>query len=177
MKSRSLLVRILAAVLVAALQVVYLPLSAAPLAASLSGRVISGETRAPLVGVKVHVGDPRTSTIRSSTTTAEDGRFTLADLPPSTYQVAIQAGQGLYIVGSPVRLAPGETKNVQLAVKPHATGRLNQLEKGEDNQAAGDTSVWDNPLTATLIVLGIATGVGVLVDQATDDDESSPSSP
>jgi len=59
---------------------------------------------------------------------------------------------------------------VHLAVRPATTAPSPQ----EASEGKKGLSFWDNPLTATLIVLGAAVVVGVVVDELTDDDEASP---
>jgi hypothetical protein len=141
--------------------------SAEPAGAVLTGRVLAAATGNPLPGVRVHVGNPRSGFVRSSQPTAQDGSFSVREIPASNYELAVQSERGLYLVASPVRLAPGEARTVQLEVHERAS-RADEF--SEDR--AGGTTWWNNPLTATLIVVGSAVAIGVLVDGATDDEEN-----
>jgi len=168
MNMRTVASRAVAALLILALQLTYGPaLVAAPMA-SLSGRVLSADSQKPLAGALVHVGDPRTGAIRSSQPTAADGSFSVSGLPAASYQLAIQSGAGMYIVPSAVPLGAGESRNVQLAVQAQTSAPSPQ-EANEGKKK--DMGFWNNPLTATLVVLGAAVLVGWAVDSMTDDDE------
>ncbi len=170
MSMRTVASRGIAALLILALQLIYAPAWAALQTASLSGRVLSADSQKPLAGVRVHVGDPRTGSVRSSAATAADGSFSVAGLPAASYELAIQSGSGLYVVPAPVSLASGESRNVHLAVQSQKMAPSPQEASGGKK----DMGFWNNPLTATLIVLGAAIVVGVVVDEITDDDEASP---
>jgi hypothetical protein len=143
----------------------------APLAAgsaSLNGRVVSAGTGSPLAGVRVHVADPRTREIRSSEATTADGSFSVRGLEPATYSVAVESAGGLYVVDSPVALAAGKDRAIELAVQPAP-------QKDAPAEKTPKTSVWENPLTATLIVVGAAIVVGAIVGSG--NNASTPASP
>jgi hypothetical protein len=130
--------------------------------------------QAPLVGARLHVGDPKSGEVFSSGLTTEDGEFLVANLPAATYQLAVESNNGLYLVGTPVKLAPGQTRHVNVAVNPD-TGS-SPSEKKEANRK-GIATLWNNPATAGILVIGFAVIVGALVDRATKDElEASPSS-
>ena len=177
MRHRAELTRGLAATLILALPLFSVPVSAGVPTASLKGRVLESDTRIPLAGARIHAGDPKAGTVYTSLTTSSDGSFSLAALPASSYQLAVESEGGLFAVSAPIRLAPGQSRDVQLAVRRN--------EAGSSSSATSSTaahgrkpSIWNNPLTATLLVLGGAVVVGVLVDQATNDNNNaSPSAP
>lgn len=147
---------------------------AAP-AAALAGTVVLGaEGTAPLAGATVHLADASSGAIAASARTSETGAFRAEGLAPSTYRVGIEHDGRLYAVASPVTLAPGQVQTVTMAVPPNAQ---TQAAPAEEDRDKGGLSWWNNPLTASLIVVGGAVILGILIDQATDDDEPTPSSP
>jgi hypothetical protein len=170
MKKHSLTTKVLAAALVLSLQSMFIPVSAEVQTASISGTVLSSETQEPLAGATIYAADPKTGEIYPSGSTDESGAFAVKSLPPSTYEVAVEAEGSLFLVGTPVRLAPGQTQNVSLAVNPESAPSPQQAQKKGNR---GGTSVWNNPLTAALIVAGSAVLLGAIVNETTKDEDSS----
>jgi len=167
----------LAVLLVASLPWLSIPVSAGEVAATLTGSIVRSADGSPLAGARLHVSDPKTGKIFSSPPATDDGAFTLAELPPSTYALAVESEGGLYLVGTPLQLAPAATRTVNLAVNPQSVLRDGEAESDDD-----DDEKWgffENPLTATLIILGVATVLGIAVDNLSDDDKKkkSPSAP
>ncbi len=165
MNRRSPLSRILALALAAVL------CGAAPVAlaagdAAIAGRIASLSEGAPLVGATVHVADASTGVIRSSSPSTTEGAFEVRGLPASSYVLAVESEGGLYVVSSPVALAAGEKRSVQLAVGPKNAAETTEPEGKKKKKPIG--AYWDNPLTASLIVVGAAFVVGALL--STDDD-------
>jgi hypothetical protein len=141
--------------------------SSAPPRAGLSGTILTGEPRQPVAGATLLAADSGSGRVYSSSPTGKDGRFSLRELPPSTYELAVQAGGGLYPTSSPIDLKGGQDQEILLAL----------AEAGSDDPAAPElpgakANVWSNPLTATLIVLGLAVVVGVALQSATDNKAS-----
>jgi hypothetical protein len=166
--------RCVAAALVVALGVPLAPcVRATQGTASLGGRVVTAGTEASLAGARVHVGDERTSRIVTSGVTGADGAFEVAGLAPAAYQLAVESGGGLYVVETPLRLAPGESRSVQLALsqEPAAGG---EKDKEKKKSAA---AMWNNPLVATAVVVGVAVVVGLIVGKSTGNEPASPSAP
>lgn len=140
--------------------------------ASLSGNVFDSTAgSAPLSGARVHVGDPESGRFYQSGRTDRDGGFTLDGLPAAEYRVAVESEGGLYVVGVPVRLAPGQARSLQLAINPQT-----EPPTTEDDDDGG-VGFWHNPVTATLTVLGIAVALGFLIDELDDDDDDEDGSP
>ncbi len=157
--------RILAMVLLGVLPVAFSPAMAAPPTGSISGVVLTHDTHAPAAGVKVHVADPSTGRVYESAATGSDGSFDVEGLPSSNYELGLEQDGKLYLVNTPVSVAPGRNETIQVA-----------LGTPGDIAPAQAASVWSNPLTAALIVAGGAVVVGLVVDQAvTDDTPTSPS--
>lgn len=139
---------------------------------TLSGHVFAAEGHAPLRGVQVHVGDPSSGTIRGSATTGDDGSFTVTGLPPAKYEIAVQSPKAVYVAGGSVALAAGESRSVQVAVNEQVAPSPAEVAK---KRRRGGAAWLNNPFTATMIVLGAAVLIGVVVDNATDDEDTSPS--
>lgn len=180
MSNLSLLPRILAAALIVSVQALYVPASAETAASSLEGTIVSATDHAPLGGVKLHAGDPKTGHIFSSQTTGDDGSFAVEGLPAAAYELAVEADGGLYMIRTPVQLAPGQKQNLTVAVN-----RKGDDEEDDDEAGAipgggkiHKATIWDNPGTAAGLVIGLAFLIGALIEDATDDPEGrrSPSS-
>jgi hypothetical protein len=156
--------------LVISVQVQGLPVRAGSAGAVLSGTILRGNQHQPVSGAKLLVGDSSSGRIFASSATGSDGRFTVRNLPASTYELAIQSGGGLYPTGVPVQLASGAKQEIQLAFADPSgpTSDSVQLERA---------GVWSNPLTATMVVLGGAVVVGLALEGATDDSSSGSASP
>lgn len=167
MNNRNSLVRSLAVALIVCVTGMSVPVSAGSVPATLSGTIVAAGTQAPLAGVKLHVADPRSGALRSSSATDATGRFRVADLAPATYQLAVEAQGGLYEVAAPLTVQAGQALDVQVAVNPQTTPAPGGNTGGKKSRG----TLWSNPATAALIVLGAAVVVGVLVDSATNDDQ------
>ena len=106
---------------------------------------------------------------------ASDGTFRLSQLPAGPAEIAIETDAGLYVVQTPVAIAPGATRDVQLALGGRQdSSDLPPPEKEKKRRKGG---VWANPVTATLIVVGSAIVVGVLVGSLSSSDSNPPASP
>ena len=119
--------------------------------------------------------DPKTGEVYTSGPSDSEGNYELTNVPASTYEVAVEADGGLYLVQSPLKLAPGQMQSVNLAVNAQMAD--DPAAEQEKTKRRGGTGVWNNPATAALIVIGAAVVLGLLIDAATDDDDDQPSSP
>lgn len=159
--------KITAAALLVLMPSLGVPVAAGADQAGLAGVVISSADRTPLSGARVHVSDSGNGSLFSSVATDAEGRFGLDGLPASSYEVAVEVDGGLYLVGARVELAPGQTRDVDLAIDDRQrTPRINA--KAGTGAAI---SVWNNPATAALIVLGSAFVVGAIVENEIDDED------
>ena len=147
---------------------------ASPAPASLQGTVTVKGGTAPIAGAVVLVGNPRDGSIVPSGPADAQGHFAVAPLPPATYQLAVKQGERLWVVDAPVTLAPGQAREVTVGIDPQQAPSPAEADKEEKKDKM---SFWNNPLTASLIVVGAAIVVGVIIDAATDDDEPTPASP
>jgi hypothetical protein len=172
MKNRSPVDKSIAIATILSIHLLFLPVFGADTAA-LNGNIFSAGDSTPLAGVRVHVGDPASGRIYQSDWTGNDGSFRVEGLPAAGYELAVEANGGLYVVGSAVQLAPGQTRDVQLAINAAA-----DPPQGMDDDNEGQGGFWRNPVTATLTVLGFAVLLGFIVDELDDDDDDdSPSNP
>jgi hypothetical protein len=176
MSQRSLPIQIVAAVLVVALQVPGLPTLASGEGAKLAGSILAFDEKAPVEGARLHAADPMTGRIYSSGSTGTDGKFEIGSLPSAAYELAVESDGHLFVVGAPVRLAPGQTQSVQVAIDPRIDPQVAPPPQSEEDRRTG-TGVWDNPLTAALIIVGSAVVLGLIIDQAASDDDEPTASP
>lgn len=162
--------RIVALSLIVALHAFLAPSFAGAATASLTGRVLLASGHSPVSSGKVHVGNPRTGQIATAALSRE-GTFTVSGLEPATYEVAVETAGVMNVASNAVYLAPGQSKAVQIAVDPILAQNepTSPPEEKKDHPTLG--TLWNNPLTATAIVVVSAIVVGVAVDGLTDDDE------
>ena len=170
MSSRGPIERILVILLVIAVPLVFVPQTAGQERATLAGTVYALEEQQPVDGAILHAGDIRTGEIYSSTATNDDGGFVLSGLPPAAYKLAVETQGGLFVVGTSVQLAAGQARNVQLALQPKE--KADDPEKAnkdeEDDEKMG---FMDNPLFASLTVIGASILFGGLISELDDTDE------
>jgi hypothetical protein len=171
MIKRSLTTKLLAVALVISIQSMFLPLIASSERAAISGTILSSHDHGPLVGVKIHAGDPRTGEIFSSQPTPEDGSFVIEGLPASSYELAVEANGGLYVVDSKVQLAPGQAESVNVAVN------FKKAPSPEEKKKKKAGSVWNNQLIASGFVVVSAVLIGELIKEATEESVQSPTEP
>ena len=169
------------------------PIGAAPGNSTLSGVVRSGGGNAPLPGARVLAGDVATGEVYPSSPTGEDGTFEISDLRPATYRIAVEANSGLYLIEHPVPLAAGANQAVGISVDPSMTaatddggsgggqgsGKDDDDDKDDDDPDAvpppekgSRPQIWNNPLTASLAVFGLAVIFGLVIENATDDTDA-----
>jgi len=152
MTGKTMASRLLAVILLATL-----PALAGTGQASFAGSVITIAGRTPVAGAVVHLADSDTGEIFSSTPTTADGRFVLVDLPEATYQIAVAVDGGLYPLDTALPLSAASIRTVTLAIKPQPG-------------VEGVGSAWDNPVKASLLLIGAAVLLGVIVDASTNEE-------
>ena len=168
MFKRGISSKIAATATMVALQLISIPSLAQP-GAVLDGTVVRADLATPVAGAKIHLADVRTGAFVESAPTAKDGSFHLDSLPGSEYSLAVEVDGGLYVVPAPLTLNDGETRRVHLAINPNA-----QLAPGATGSGL---SFRNNPLTATLLLLGGLIILGFAIDELTDSDPASQSFP
>lgn len=180
MKQRSLGFKLIATLVIVSLQALTLPLMAGDPGAAVNGSILAADDQSPLVGAKLHLGDPQTGEIYTSKPTGQDGSFVIDEVPAAVYEMAVEADGGLYVVQTPLKLTPGQNQALNLAVTTQlAPGQMagSPEEEAEKKKKKGGAGVWNNPATAALIVIGAAIVLGLIIDAATDDDDERPASP
>ena len=161
--------KLVATSLVAALAGTGITTFAAPAVATLTGSVIGDGASMPLAGARVVVTDDAGLAV-SSAPTGADGTFSVAGVAPGRHRLAIATKDGAYEVATPIVLAPGETRNVHLAVR--RGGRA----EDEDDDKKGSGSYWTGGAKGSMIavLVGVVAAGVVGVSQAGDDDGTQP---
>ncbi len=157
----SSMVRALATAMIVIVSFAGIPAAATNQSATLSGSILSAVDHGPISGARLHVGDPRSGKIYSSEIVDADGGFVVADLPSAAYELAVESGGHLYVVGTPLQLDAGQSRTVHVEVNRKAAPDPRSAEKKKKKGAA---TIWDNPLTAALIVIVSAVAIGLLLD-------------
>jgi hypothetical protein len=142
---------------------------------SLSGRVLPVADRPSATRVWIA---PSGSTERPlASPVLADGSFAIADVPAGTVGLAVETSEGLYAVHAPITIAPGTTRTLQLALGGRQdTSPVPPATEPKEKQKQKAASVWANPLYATLIVVGSALVIGVLISELTQPSDR-PASP
>jgi hypothetical protein len=170
MAQRHISARLLAVAVIVSLAGPVLPAAAEPASAALSGVIRSAADQSPLADVRLLVVDRESAEVTRSEWTVADGNFSIAELDPGRYDLAVEVQGGLYLIRAPLDLMPGVQRAVQIAV-----GIVEPEDDKTDNEntRAPLPSAWDNPVAAGAIVLGLAILIGVLVKNATGDEITS----
>lgn len=178
MSHRGPIAKILAVLLVVAVQWLFVPTAAGQKSATLTGTIYAFDGEQPVDGAILHAGDMRTGEIYSSTATNRDGIFVLSDLPPAAYELAVEKDGGLYLVGAPLQLAPGQKRDVQVAIHPETVPDAAPDPKTASEEKENRKMGWlDNPLFASLAVIGISVLFGALISSLDESDEGVIASP
>ncbi|HEX4823510.1 MAG TPA: carboxypeptidase-like regulatory domain-containing protein [Candidatus Polarisedimenticolaceae bacterium] len=136
---------------------------------ALAGRVLPGPDRPEARAVLVAPASDPGAALRAPV--GADGSFRIDGVPAGQADLAVETESGLYVVATPVSIAPGATRNLQLAL-----GRQDTSPPPGEKKAKRAGGVWANPLYATLIVVGAAVVVGVAISALTETN-SHPASP
>jgi hypothetical protein len=99
---------------------------------------------------------------------APDGSFRATGIPAGSSELAIETSEGLYVVATPVAIAPGTTRRIQLAYGGRQDTSAPPPPENEKKKKSG--GVWANPLAASLIIVGSAIVVGFAIDELTQSD-------
>ena len=166
MSERPAMAKSLSAAVIVVLAATWVPLLAEQGTTGLTG-VIRAHDRSPLVGARLLAADPDTGKVHRSEPTKQDGGFTLAGLEPGRYDLAVEVEGSFYLVQQSLDLVDGVHRSVQVVI-----GRPAAAEQGAPSDEAR-AGVWNNPFAAAALVLGIAIVVGVLVKNATEDEDAS----
>ena len=122
----------------------------------------------------VWLADAGGGSLPTSIPVAPDGTFHAAPVGAGKVSLAVETDEGLYTVESPVTIAPGTTRSLSIALR----GRQDTKPPKEAAPKKSKAGVWNNPLFASLIVIGGAIVVGIAVDQLTNQNtKTTPVSP
>jgi len=99
---------------------------------------------------------------------AADGSFEATGVPVGQSELAIETSEGLYVVATPVAIAPGTTRRIQLAYGGRQDSSAPKPSENEKKKKGG--GFWANPLSATLVIVGSAIVVGFAINQLTQSD-------
>ena len=161
---------LMASSLILALVMATAPAFATPAPATLTGTVYANDVVTPLAGAVVVVTDVNGAKI-SSKPTGANGAFTVVAVPPGRTALTLETKEGSFAVATPVTLAPGETRGVQLALK--ASGDT----KKEKEKRAGATGWTGGEIASmTCVLVGFAAAGWLAYDRA-NEDEAQPASP
>jgi hypothetical protein len=101
-------------------------------------------------------------------TVSADGSFRATGIPAGPSELAIETSEGLFVVATPVAIAPGTTRRIQLAYGGRQDTSAPPPTENEKKKKGG--GVWANPVYASLIVVGSAIVLGFAIDQLTQSD-------
>ena len=108
-----------------------------------------------------------------STPVGPAGWFRATGIAGGPHRLAVETEEGLYVVESPVSVAPGTTSSLQVALRAREDSSAPATPEKEKTKKP--TGIWANPAAATLIIVGSAIVVGLAVDQwLNPNDEASP---
>ena len=96
------------------------PSSTVPAVAEIRGNVFGADGMTALAGVSVKAANMATHKIYTSSATGADGLYSLSDLPPGSYDLAVQTAKGLFAADALVDVRAGKRTSVSLAIRPDA---------------------------------------------------------
>ena len=99
-------------------------------------------------------------------TVSADGSFRATGIPAGPSELAIETSEGLFVVATPVAIAPGTTRRIQLAYGGRQDSSTPAPPKNEKKKKRG--GIWADPMKASLIIVGAAIVVGFAVDSLTN---------
>jgi carboxypeptidase family protein len=85
---------------------------------TLTGRIFLADGVTPRSGVVVKVANLTTSQVFDSAQTDKSGHYALSTLPSGQYQVAVQAGEGLYVNPDRIPVLQGRKTLFSMALNP-----------------------------------------------------------
>lgn len=160
------------------------PVASQPQGSSISGRILLSEGKTPVAGAIVKAAEIESKTIYESTPTAENGSYELSGLVEGRYDIAVQLGNGLYVVNRILSVAENESYALSLALQEkkeqeeQKEGEVKEEEKKEgepvkkeekEKEKERRLGFWENPLTATGTLIGIAALVSYGVNESTKE--------
>ena len=147
---------------------------------ALKGRIFAPASRTPLQGATVKAAHLPSETIFESAPSDEAGRFSLADLPSGSYELAVATDEGLFPTRQTFLIEGGETRVLALALaladdedpeegEEGTEEAVPAVEEEDDDDEA--VSFWDRTYVATFTIIGFATALGFAADKILDDSQ------
>lgn len=207
MRKAGTLDRIVAGVLTVTLAGYFIPVAHAstptaasapvPARAEIRGNVFGADGLTTIAGVSVKAANLETHAIYTSDSTAADGVYKLRDLPPGSYDLAVQTPQGLFAADALVDARAGHRTTVSLAIRPatrqdpppqgeeQKEGEKPAEQKPEEGEKPAEKPAepqaqkpqkkaggfWRSPAGAAIAIVAGAVVVGVAANSAVGDDE------
>jgi hypothetical protein len=149
------------------------PAWGAPASATLTGTVFGPNASAPLAGATVVVTSAD-GTKLASRPTGVDGAFTVQGVPPGTQTLALETKDGAFAIATPITLAPGQTRGVQLALRA-ASEDDKKKKKGAAAvpPSSGDIAA----MVATIVGMAVIAGLAISSANDSSSTTASPSQP
>lgn len=192
MKVRSIPVRMWATALAALL----LPMAGPVFAAQVEGRILGPAGVTPITGAIVTFHNLGSGASQVAEPSAADGSYSLANLPPGRYDIAVRTGRGLWLANQPLLFGVDEVKTLSFALREKAywegadqvPRRTTQLEENVVGVAVllenENKPTPTHPGRRRNILIGTGIGLGVLIialvagDSGSDSNgEASPFAP
>ena len=184
MRSFGCFERVLSMCLVMAIGSIGMPAFASSVPAVLTGKVLRTGTGAPVQGAVVKLNHRIEGKTYASPQADKAGTYSIPDLPAGTYDLAIETAGGVFVVNSPVSLAPGEKREASFSLQPKS-GAADEPAAGgsggKEPAPEAKTTVKKTPWYASAwfgaaVVVGSAVIVGVLLN-SNDNNEPATASP
>ena len=184
--------RIVAGALMLSMAAYGMPISAAAApaagttASEIVGNVLGPDALTAVRGASVKAAHTTTHQVYASQTTGADGVYKLSDLPPGSYDLAVQTNDGLFPADASVEVKPGRRTMVSFAIRtdarqdtpadPNAPPAQPQGEKPpepapQQQPKKKGGSFWRSPAGAAIAIVGGAALIGVAANSAASDDE------
>jgi len=159
------------------------------------GNVFGPDALSTVSGVSVKAAHTITHKVYASQATGADGLYKLSDLPPGSYDLAVQTREGLYPADALVEVKAGRRTMVSLAIRSEARQDKPEGEKKEGDKPADQPPAeppqgekppepppqppakkkgggfWRSPAGAAIAIVGGAALIGVAANSAASDDE------
>jgi hypothetical protein len=176
------------------------PAVSAPVSAhaEIRGNVFGADGLTAIPGVTVKAAHMETQRVYTSDSTGADGVYRFRDLPPGSYDLAVQTAQGLFAADALVEAKAGRRTTVSLAIRPAARqeekpeeqeGEKPAEQTPEEGKKEGEEPAdkpaepqaqkppkksggfWRSPAGAAVAIVAGAVVVGVAANSAVGDDE------
>lgn len=135
---------------------------AASTGAAVTGHVVAAPNFSPMAGAKVHLANAKTGEVLTSSALDSNGGFSVSDIKAGTYHVGVESNGTLYAVDSPISLAPGQVRSLNLQVADKGAAG------GEKKKDKAGTPWYDQAWFPTLVIVGSVGLIGAAVANTSD---------